>query len=482
MYVDYQGNPINDDVLQVYKTRTTKQLRISVQWNYVPAQYVRPWELNTVLDTLENMEGIEHQEKMTGKKVVSVTYKLRNKYFVRDCGKNKNWIEICGIKSDGDNNQIFRYKITLMDPNDETPAFITYSLFKDKIYKVLGVTLDSIFGELPEEYHKYRTLVPPPINWSTPHTLKVIEGCTKADISSAYGTEASKPLPDLHANARKIVSGRIEPNSEYPFAFYLESGHLAIWEEGIISSTFHYNKSMYLRDTVEKSCNTNDKLEAAKDRTLLCKAAKTNLYPVFEELFNGRKEHPINKSIMNHSIGYWHKRNFYKGDDNYWPLAAVVKFRCNKRIIDLCNELVRKDQLPVLINTDSICWIGKDTSLATTKKYLGSFTLEYENCRVIIGGPRKYQIEYAADGELKCLTRWSGPHGKDLTSKLCFGDMLIPGILKLMEKAENENTYRWSNEKRRFVNAYNEVLVYKPNKVTEDELLYEKSKSSEKKS
>lgn len=463
MLLDYKGNPLSVDKLgapiETYVTPKTKQIGIKIWWNKVPAEYVKPGRLNKVLDSLDN-EGLEWKPTEKDAKTISTYAKLKHGYFIRNMNeKNEDWIEVCGIKStwDGLDSIVFRYKVVSMNQKEGLNPWQAYEAFKKRVEYHLDTTLTAIFGELPGDFHQYRDIVPSPANWATLNTLMVFPGCVKADISSAYGTEASKPLPDLHARARKVVKGRVEPTAEYPFAFYLKSKKMAIWNEG--TSDWYNQFGLWKTDKV------NNKVKAEDDETLLCKAAKTTLEPIFQELYAGRKECPENKDIMNYTIGYWHKKKFREGrDDNYWPLSAVVKFRCNKRITDLYLKLKELGQYPILINTDSITWIGTDKSLVDTEKKLGSFSLEYDNCRVLIGGPKKYQIEYEENGKLKALTKWAGPHKKEYTEKLPFGAMLDKKVQDLMEYEEAHNTIRWDKIRRRYVNRLDEIY-YEENSV-----------------
>ena len=343
---------------------------------------------------------------------------------------------------------IFRYVLTFADNDkgEERPD-LALTLFRAKTQELTGKSLQVIFGSLPEELHEGRKCVPSPINWVHPKwTEKEISGCVKADICSAYGTEGSKSLPDCHSNATKIVSGLVEPNAEYPFAFYLESGEMAIWGEG---DSWTCSASRYMGGKTRQF--------AENERTLLCKAARTSLKPVFEFFYNGRKENEWYKFVMVATIGMFHRQEYSKHSPELWPVAAVIKFRCNKRIIDYCNDLVELEQSPLLINTDSITWRGTDTSITTTEKKLGNFTLEHANCSLLYSGPKKYQVR--DDDTQEVITRWSGNHRKTITDKLAFGEILDKKIIKMLEEQEKKATYKWSKELHRFINKLGEIYT-----------------------
>ena len=336
--------------------------------------------------------------------------------------------------------------------NEENNAYEAWCEFKELTNKLCGQSLSSIFGGLPQEFHKYRTVVPKPIDWVNPlFEGKVIQGCVKADICSAYGNEASKPLPDLHENCRKIVNGKVEPSQEYPFAFYLESNEMAVWGEG---SSADLKNTRYMRETA---------YEAINERTLLCKAASITLRPVFEYLYAHRKENEMLKFVMNATIGMFHRKKFTGVQDNLWPLAAVIKFRCNKRIISLCETLVSLGQIPLLINTDSITWKGNDMSLVVFDKALGNFRLEFEDCKLLYKGPKKYQVSGIPYGETEpvVMTRWAGPHNSTYTHNLAFGALLDKDILQRITAEEQNNVFRWNKERHRFITLAGEVFTLK---------------------
>ena len=438
MYVDFHGSQLRTPALEFKKGRDGRY-GIAIWWNKVPSKVCAAWQINDALDELD--EGLEFQETKQGCKTISRVSLLYNKYFIRY--KAEDDIEVCGCRTQREDVLVFRYVLTKAANGDEDNAYEAWLTFKAKTQELTGLSLAAIFGGLPREFHQYRNCVPSPINWvNESYINRAIGGCTKADICSAYGSEASKTLPDLHADARCVVNGKIEPTEEWPFAFYLESGEMAIWGEG---SSAEIKQTKYMRQpVVEPFC---------EERTLLCKAAKTSLRPVFEYLYTHRSENESFKFVMNATIGMFHRKRYTGDNDNLWPLAAVIKFRCDKRIVDLCNELYELGQIPLLINTDSITWRGKDISLTVLEKKLGNFRLEYENCGLVYVGPKCYQVKGVPVGgeEEEILTRWSGPHRTSYITSLPFGAILDKTVLGKIREEEKKNIYRWDRTKRRFV-------------------------------
>ena len=404
-------------------------------------------KINEVLDKLDDMR-LTYQDTKQGAYTLSRTSLIQNGYFIRADKTDKNKIEICGVLTESGDGLLFRYKVSQSYVED-FGALDAWIEFKDRVNKFLGVSLDKIFGGLPQEYHQYRKCVPSPINWaSSALTLEkglISEESVKADICSAYGTEASKTLPDCHASTLKREKGKIEPTAEYPFAFYLKSGHMAIFQEG---NTYELNKSKYI--TSNHTVLVSDK----EEETLLLPPSKYSLREIFEDLYEGRKDNPNNKGIMNMTIGMFHRKKWTKQEDNLWPLAAVIKFRCNKRIVDVCDDLIKRGQHPILINTDSIMWEGNDTEGFDTEKKLGNFVIENRRCLAVIRSSKIYQV-YDLDTE-EIITRWSGSHTKKYTRMLSFGQIWDARVYDYLRELEEKNTIKWDKTRRRYINKLGE--------------------------
>lgn len=425
----------------------------NIWWNRVAPTMTTYSKMNKVLDELEG-KHLTYKETVKGAKTISNIGSLGTGYFVRRNKDDANNIEVCGARSNEEQDLVlFRYKVK-QSYDSEFGALDAWIEFQIKVSEKIGKTLSEIYGGLPQKYHQYRGCVPSPINWAHPYYClergKVAENCVKADICSAYGTEASKTLPDCHSFNMKVVDGLVKPTEEYPFAFYLESRHMAIWNEG---DTFTLNQSSYI------TCDHTKPVFPFEEKTMLLPVAKGSLEEVFEDLYEGRKDNPDNKAIMNMTIGMFHRKKSRLDSENLWPLAAVIKFRCNKRIIDTCETLKFMGHTPILINTDSIMWRGSITAgmdrIFSEEKKLGNFTYEYKDCRAVMRSSKIYQIQDKESGET--ITRWSGSHTKKYTSQLAFGQIWQESVYDYLRTIEQKNTIRWDSEKRRFINQLGEI-------------------------
>lgn len=446
MYLSFDKKRLPIGALEEKKTKSGGT-KYAIWWNKIPSVVMTYDKINEVLDKLDDMR-LTYQDTKQGAYTLSRTSLIQNGYFIRADKTDKNKIEVCGVLIESGDGLLFRYKVSQSYVED-FGALDAWIEFKDKVNKFLGVSLDKIFGGLPKEYHQYRKCVPSPINWaSSALTLEkglVSEEAVKADICSAYGTEASKTLPDCHASTLKREKGKIEPTAEYPFAFYLKSGHMAIFQEG---NTYELNKSKYI--TSNHTILVSDK----EEETLLLPPSKYSLREIFEDLYEGRKDNPNNKGIMNMTIGMFHRKKWTQQEDNLWPLAAVIKFRCNKRIVDVCGDLIKRGQHPILINTDSIMWEGNDTEGFDTEKKLGNFVIENRRCLAVIRSSKIYQV-YDLDTE-EVITRWSGSHTKKYTRMLSFGQIWDARVYDYLRELEEKNTIKWDKTRRRYINKLGE--------------------------
>lgn len=447
MYLDYYGNRLPEGVI-VRNNSRAGGVRWSIWWNKLPPIVMTYDKINQALDGLDQ-KGITYKETQKGCYTVATLGTLGIGYFVRKNKTDKNRIEVCGAVLDKNEDiRLFRIGVS-QSYDDEFGALDAWIAFQARVNEKIGKKLSDIFGGLPLEYLKYRDCVPSPINWASARfTAKygsIAENCVKADICSAYGTEASKTLPDCHISRGKVVQGRVPPTKDLPFAFYLESGHMAIWGEG---DTFELNQSPYI------TCDHTTFCEPEEDRTLLLPVAENSLAEVFEELYEGRKDDPHNKLIMNATIGMFHRKKTRLQEDNLWPIPAVIKYRCNKRIVDTCEWLKERNQLPILINTDSILWEGEWQDdfyqVFSNEKKLGNFTIEYKKCRAVIRSTKIYQVEDTESG--KVITRWSGSHSRKYTSILRFGQIWQSKVYEFLRELENKNTIKWDDKSRRYVN------------------------------
>ena len=293
--------------------------------------------------------------------------------------------------------------------------------FNSYVFEEYGKTLTQMFGKIGTDYYDFiRTCVPSQISWSDYNISGfVLRDCHKADVSSAFPSEASKSLPDFRYH--KECYEYVMPNNEYPFAFYDNGGLCFIEEDGTVIDTQQWDRSYY---SLERQYNSRKETSREKHyvssllapKTILCKRSKYNLAAVFRKLYSLRETNPIAKATMNMSIGHMWRRQC----PNLAHLAAVTIARCNERMINAWRQIEGKGGTVVLVATDSIAWRGNVNLIPTTTiKDFGNLVMEYESCEMIVMSPKCYQLR-TKEGQTKSF--WAGKN-REYTKKLAFGSI-----------------------------------------------------------
>lgn len=252
-----------------------------------------------------------------------------------------------------------------------------------------GSSLISAFGRVEKSW---KQMVPAPLLWQNPdYKNDIVHNVFKADVSSAFPYMGTLPLPDAHKKSVKYISGRVPPNEEYPFAFYPKSKNIAILGE----LDTHDYVGYYVKDD---RCIYQD-IAPELDDTVLMKASPYTLKDIMEDLYNGRKENPDNKIIMNSFFGYLQSTKLWKGDLNMAHVTAVVITRSNHRMLKYTQEMIENGGMPVLVMTDSIVWRGTVFDKFTKEKSLGAFVLEYEMADIAYCKYGQYAISDPKTGE-----------------------------------------------------------------------------------
>lgn len=379
----------------------------NINWKFTPCKEMSASQLNHVLDVLEK-NGYKRLFPREGKKCVTLRSKLWNTYQV--ISRTKYDVTLLVYLVNEETYRPIRYTTRYSSGVKEKTISGKQAFDRvNRMAKARGTTIDETFGSDHGKnyFWKIKKCVPSPLTYANnDYTEMVLDSIQKADVSSAWPWEASKTLPTLRGAIE--VDGRVSPSEEYPFAFYPGDGTLSIYGEF---------DSIYFFDREEYHYKTNPTEE--ENKTILCKAAKNNvLKDIFITLYMNRRQFPTNKDCMNMFIGFCQVNSC----PLYAHISAVTIARSNNRMLQICDKLRERNQIPVLVNTDSVAWIGQpQPDIETKEKGFGKFVVEHENVKAIICGPKKYQI-LQSDGITKNV--WSGIPMKDSTS-MEFGEMLI---------------------------------------------------------
>lgn len=216
----------------------------------------------------------------------------------------------------------------------------------------------------------------------------LLTGVYKADISSAYPYQLTKPLPTTQKMIGPIT-GRVSPFPGY-VAFWTKSGHVIAEDvdtRKLMQHPAYENRHKFL-DVPEE-----------EEISYLLPLSNYTLAPIMEELYEGRTANPKNKGIMNSFVGMLRSRKEYQ--THYMGhISALVYARHIAYMCELYDKLKADGCYPIMYATDSIMWLGGPSRATVREKYLGSFTLEYENCRATYTSCGNYAIE---DPQTKAL-------------------------------------------------------------------------------
>lgn len=258
------------------------------------------------------------------------------------------------------------------------------SLVKKRFKERTNTTFKKSFGTVEDNILR---CVPKQLYWSRITPYKGI--INSVDYSSHYPASLCGKLPDSHTAVE--FKGTIKPNAEYPFAFYVNSGHMAIYKE-LDTHNWLFNNKFNLKDlfrlkTMRK--NIDDRFDPylfpENDVTILMKASKEELNDEYRYFYNIKNnyqsdtvEYEEAKLVLNASIGQMHRKLYTK--DKYAHLAAVALARANQKMLDLTAKINKEDIIQIQV--DGILYKG-NVKLGVDIKDLGLPVQEIyqKNCR-----------------------------------------------------------------------------------------------------
>lgn len=276
-----------------------------------------------------------------------------------------------------------------------------------------GASLPAKVGALNKSTYWIKHCVIAPLNYGLVGEFKC---ATKIDISSAYPYELSKRLPDW--KNRRVVEGWVEPNEEYPFAYYSNGELCFLEEDGTYVATQLLRQSRwygFAQQQRDKARLRHSPYQVPNlPTTILCKAVE-GLQATANHYYELRHTDPNSKLAINLSIGFMHRNKC----PLYAHVAAVVLARCANRMITMADQLTACGNKVTLIATDSVGWNNAQIDSCcfppswtntpnqpTTTKSLGCAYLELPHCALLVRGPKAYQT-YNYDTQTT-TTKWSG--------------------------------------------------------------------------
>lgn len=234
------------------------------------------------------------------------------------------------------------------------------------------------YGTTNEEF---KNCVPKQFYWIDRSKCgKTLFNVSSIDDSSHYPAAACGLMPDSHT--AQVFDGRVEPTKEYPFAFYLKSGHFKEYN-GV--DTQQWLSSKYATSLFDfKDDKKNPFLHPCADMTVLMKASPITMTRLWEALYQIKSEKPEAKLAMNATIGNWHRRAYRSY--RYAHLATVAIARANDKMLKAI-QLIGEERV-IHVCVDGIIYIGD--AVATKEKQLGKFVQEFSSCVFQMRGMNTY--------------------------------------------------------------------------------------------
>lgn len=352
-----------------------------INWSKANRQNVTIDEFDAIL---EDLEKHKYTRVKPSTKIKDYTYRT---FSIDTHGKYKT----LGIVHDG---FVLNYYTTNYKDNTKNimakAGKKAYDSVSTKFQSRCGLTITKAFGSSPEEF---KNCIPKQFyyinekyidkaNAKNPH-----KHISAIDFCSQYPTNLCGDLPDY--NTAVTYEGTVKPTKEYPFAFYLKSGHCAEYNS---FDTHDWITSYFKVDLLgrkENKFNGIYNINPEEDTTILMKASKYHLAPEMRYFYSMRKKTIEAKLVMNAFIGFLHRENYNSHKQAH--IAAIVIARSNEKMRKLAEEIQFEN------GYDSIVHICVDGCIyKSLKKYgiqekaLGNIYQEFYDCDFKLTGMNCY--------------------------------------------------------------------------------------------
>lgn len=279
--------------------------------------------------------------------------------------------------------------------NLDTPN--SFKMFRSMFKKRTGTTLRKAFGTVSQVYKVY---CPKPLYYRSELYANFIwyKNISKEDYCSHYPNAATQALPD--ANTAKAIEAYVKPDEEYKFAFYPDSGHVAVygefdshdWEKEVKV----FSASVKLKTDFLPHYDNKDK------HTILMKQAKFDLKAEIQHFYDIKAKSPKDSAAYHDSkifllkfIGMLEQVNpvIY----NSYPfahLAAVIKWRANIKTFKTIKQIGYNKIIQICVDG----FIHAGDPIGIKEVYLGSLNTEVSGARFIQRGINQYILENKEQG------------------------------------------------------------------------------------
>lgn len=343
------------------------------------------WSKESKLIHLSQQELADKAHELDGKGYHKIPYTCRRESFLE---RNKNY----AVRRKGDylnlyvreGGQYTVYSTNWFDSgklgNEGRRAV---KLVSDMFETLTGTSMKKAFDTVGEEFKR---CVPKQFYYTNPRYLNRELTMSSIDASSHYPSCICGRMPDAHT--AKISQGTVKPNEEYPFAFYLKSGHCA--EYGVFDTHDWMGHPQFALCLFKPEQNLS--IEPDDDVTVLMQPSTEELTGVYEHFYEIKQSYPQespeyrdSKIVLNASIGYMHKQRY--DSYRYAHLVAIALGRANQRMLDKADEIGA--QYVTHLCVDGMIYLGC-RERGTYKRSLGEFHQEFTGCLTKISSMNRY--------------------------------------------------------------------------------------------
>lgn len=415
----------------------------------------------------------EYQKKLNEMKN---TGKFTTERMSRSAWKNGSWHEdlakqwVTGWISlyTKEHNQYYIYSTNCINDeknhrDDNMTGRHAIHALHSKFKELTGVSFKKAFGYVDSEFKR---CVPKQFYYiNKRHLNHFIPNISSVDFSSHYPSCACGRLPDEHTAIR--INGTVAPTEEYPFAFYIRSGHLAEYN---VFDTHKWVKYGFYKPYLNSLFRRNGEPDAfeiippKEDITILMKASKYEMTDCWKHFYAIRKQNPLAKLVMNASIGYMHTQTYKEYRLSH--IAAIIIGRANQKMLNVLKKIDSPSILQVCV--DGCMYIGNE-EYGVHEKALGNLEQEYTGKPGILRNMNVYIVDM---GDGTCKKRHGGFNIMKNGSKI---DDKYHGLEEIYEWAKIDYIEEVRNGKKEETviqgQAKREIVSSLSGKKTRDEII-----------
>lgn len=273
--------------------------------------------------------------------------------------------------------------------NISTPN--SFKVFKSMFKKRTGIKMLDAYGKVE---HGFKVFCPKPLYYISSLWDKCIwlSGISKEDYCSHYPASALEILPD--ASTRVDRNEYVKPNSEYEFAFYPDTGHIAIFNEFDSHDFNKYIKTYTAKVAVGKFAPD---YYGSDSRTILMKRSQYSLSDEIMFFYNQKCNSPKN------SLEYYESKIFLLkfigmleqcsskmySSYPYAHLASVIKWRSNVKMFKTLQQIGFRNIIQVCV--DGVIHAGDPVGKVSNK--IGDLNIEVTDALFVQRGINQYILK-----------------------------------------------------------------------------------------